>query len=164
MALIDGFLQELDAETPYTQRLLARVPNDKLTWRPHPKSRSLGVLAFHIAHLPAALAELASKSDIQVFQLVDPVPTSTAEIVATLDESVAKAKHLLAGIDDTAMGAPWRMLDGTKVLIEMPRRTLLRATMFNHWYHHRGQLTVYLRELDVPLPATYGPSADEAFL
>jgi uncharacterized damage-inducible protein DinB len=161
MALIDGLLQELDAETPATRRVLERVPDDRLNWRPHPKSRTLGVLAFHIAHLPAALAELALPSEVQAFEFVDPIPRSTSEIVSTLDESVAKAKRVLAGIDDATILARWRLKAGEQVLIEMPRIVLLRSTLLNHWYHHRGQLTVYLRELDVPVPAIYGPSADE---
>jgi uncharacterized damage-inducible protein DinB len=161
MALIDALLQELDAETPATRRVLERIPDDRLVWRPHPKSRPLGVLAFHVAYLPGALAELAMQAEVPVFDIVDPIPKSTAEIIATLDESVAKAKRLLAGLDDATIRSPWRLMEGDRVLIEMPRLTLLRSTLLNHWYHHRGQLTVYLRELDVPVPAIYGPSADE---
>jgi uncharacterized damage-inducible protein DinB len=161
MALIDGLLQELDAETPATRRVLERVPDDRLNWQPHPKSRPLGALAFHIAHLPGALAELAMPSEVQAFSVVDPIPKGTAEIVATLDQSVAKAKRVLAGMDDATILAAWRIKAGEQVLIEMPRIVLLRSTLLNHWYHHRGQLTVYLRELDVPVPAIYGPSADE---
>jgi len=161
MTLIESLLQELDAETPATRRVLERIPDDRLAWRPHSKSRPLGTLAFHIAHLPAALAGLAVQTEVSAFNLVDPVPTSTAEVVATLDESVAKAKRLLSGMDDaTAMGL-WRLVDGDRVLVEMPRIAFLRSLLLNHWYHHRGQLTVYLRELDVPVPAIYGPSADE---
>jgi uncharacterized damage-inducible protein DinB len=161
MTLIESLLQELEAETPATRRVLERVPDDRLAWRPHRKSRPLGTLAFHIAHLPGALAELAVQSEVGVFNVVDPIPTSTAEVVATLDESVAKAKRVLRGMDDATATAPWRLVDGDRLLIEMPRIAFLRSTLLNHWYHHRGQLTVYLRELDVPVPAIYGPSADE---
>jgi uncharacterized damage-inducible protein DinB len=161
MTLIENLLQELDAETPATRRVLERIPDDRLTWRPHPKSRPLGTLAFHVAHLPGALAGLAVQSEVGVFNLVDPIPTSTAEVMATLEESVTKAKRMLRGMDDATATAPWRLVDGDRVLIEMPRIAFLRSLLLNHWYHHRGQLTVYLRELDVPVPAIYGPSADE---
>jgi len=161
MALIDSLLHELDAEAPATRRVLERVPDERLTWRPHPKSRPLGVLALHIAALPGALAELALQSEVPIFTLIDPIPQSTAEIVATLDKSVATAKRLLAGMNDATILDTWRLVQGDRVLVEMPRLALLRSTLLNHWYHHRGQLTVYLRELDIPVPAIYGPSADE---
>ena len=91
----------------------------------------------------------------------DPSPKSAAELLPALDESIAKAKHVLGGMDDAALMATWRMMRGDREVLAIPRVALLRSIMLNHWYHHRGQLTVYLRELGVPIPSIYGPSADE---
>jgi uncharacterized damage-inducible protein DinB len=161
MALIDGLLQELEQEAQTTRRVLERVPN-KLDWRPHPKARSLGQLAMHVAMIPGALAELAtSPSPAQVPNFTDPIPASVSELVSTLDESVAKAKSILSGIEDATLFETWRLVQGEREVFAVPRLVILRSIMLNHWYHHRGQLSVYLRELDVPIPSIYGPSADE---
>jgi len=162
MALIDGMLQELEQEAQTTRRVLERVPDNKLSWRPHEKARTLGELALHIAMVPGAVAELvATQSTVQAPQFTDLSPASAAELITALDESIAKAKKVLGGMDDTALMATWRMMQGERELFALPRIALLRSVMLNHWYHHRGQLTVYLRELDVPIPSIYGPSADE---
>jgi uncharacterized damage-inducible protein DinB len=162
MALIDGLLQELEHEAQTTRRVLERVPNDKLTWKPHPKSMTLGQLAFHIATVPGGVAELAASGDsAQVPQFSQPTANSTAELLSALDESIAKAKKVLGGMDDERIMATWRMMRGDQEVFALPRIALLRSIMLNHWYHHRGQLSVYLRELDVPIPSIYGPSADE---
>ena len=162
MAIIDGMLQELEQEAQTTRRVLERVPADQLAWRPHPKARTLGELALHVAIVPGAVAELiASPSPAQAPDFIDPSPQSASELIPALDESIAKAKKVLGGMDDAALMATWRMLQGERELFAVPRVALLRSIMLNHWYHHRGQLTVYLRELDVPIPSIYGPSADE---
>jgi uncharacterized damage-inducible protein DinB len=162
MPLIDGLLQELEHEAQTTRRVLERVPNDKLGWKPHPKSMTLGQLAFHIATVPGGVAELAASADsVQVPQFSQPTANSTAELLSALDESIAKAKQLLGGMDDEKITATWRMMRGDQEVFALPRIALLRSIMLNHWYHHRGQLSVYLRELDVPIPSIYGPSADE---
>ena len=162
MALIDGMLQELEQETQTTRRVLERVPGDKLAWRPHEKARTLGELALHVAMVPGAVAELvATQSPVQVPQFTERSPQSASELIPALDESIANAKKVLGGMDDTALMATWRMMQGERELFALPRIALLRSVMLNHWYHHRGQLTVYLRELDVPIPSIYGPSADE---
>jgi len=163
MALIDGMLQELEQEAQSTRRLLERVPDDKLGWRPHEKARTLGELAMHIAIVPGAVAEMiASPSPAQAPQFsADPSPKSVSELIPTLEESIAKAKKALGGLDDAAVTATWRMMHGERELFAIPRVALLRSIMLNHWYHHRGQLTVYLRELGVALPPIYGPTADE---
>jgi uncharacterized damage-inducible protein DinB len=162
MALIDGMLQELEQEAQTTRRVLERVPDDQLAWRPHEKARTLGELALHVAIVPGAVAELvATQSTAQVPQFSDPRPTSASELIPALDESIAKAKKILGGMDDEALMATWRMMKGERELFAVPRVAILRSIMLNHWYHHRGQLTVYLRELDVPIPSIYGPSADE---
>jgi uncharacterized damage-inducible protein DinB len=162
MGLLDGILQELDQEAQTTRRVLERVPDDRLTWRPHEKARTLGELALHVAIVPGAVAELvASQSTVQVPQFSDPRPQSASELITALDESIAKAKKTLGGMDDAALKATWRMMNGERELFAIPRVAMLRSIMLNHWYHHRGQLTVYLRQLDVPIPSIYGPSADE---
>ncbi|HEX9687789.1 MAG TPA: DinB family protein [Thermoanaerobaculia bacterium] len=162
MALIDGLLQELEAEAQTTRRVLERVPDNQLAWRPHEKARTLGELALHVAIVPGGVAELvASPSPAQAPQFIDPSPKSASELIPALDQSIAKAKEVLGGMDDATLMATWRMMNGERELFAVPRMALLRSVMLNHWYHHRGQLTVYLRELGVPVPSIYGPSADE---
>jgi len=163
MALIDGMLQELEDEARSTRRVLERVPDDRLGWRPHEKSRTLGQLAWHIAVVPGAVAELVtSPSPAQAPEpRPDPTPAKSAELILALDQSIAKAKKVLGGMDDATLMATWHMMKGDREILAIPRAAMLRSVMLNHWYHHRGQLTVYLRELGVPLPSIYGPTADE---
>ena len=161
MALIDGLLQELEQEAQTTRRVLERVPNEHLAWRPHAKARTLGELALHVATVPGSVAELVAKSEVQAPQFSDPVPNDASELVPALEDSIAKAKTALSGMDDSTLLGTWRMLKGDREIFAVPRIGMLRSIMLNHWYHHRGQLSVYLRELDVPLPSIYGPSADE---
>jgi uncharacterized damage-inducible protein DinB len=161
MALIDGLLQELEQEAHTTRRVLERVPDNQLAWRPHDKARTLGELALHIAIVPGAIATLASESQIQAPTFTDPSPKSASELIPALDESIAKAKSLLGAMDDATLHGTWRMMQGDREIFAIPRVALLRSIMLNHWYHHRGQLTVYLRELGVAIPSIYGPSADE---
>jgi uncharacterized damage-inducible protein DinB len=162
MALIDGMLQELEQEAQTTRRVLERVPDNQLSWRPRPKARTLGELAMHVATVPGGVAELiASPSPAQAPNFSDPSLKTASELIPALDQSIAKAKTALGGMDDAELMASWRMMKGERELFALPRVSLLRAIMLNLWYHHRGQLTVYLRELDVPIPSIYGPSADE---
>jgi uncharacterized damage-inducible protein DinB len=162
VAIIDGMLQELEHEAQTTRRVLERIPEDQMNRRPHPKARTLGELALHVATVPGSVAEfIASPSPGQVPDFIDPSPPSAAELVPALDECIAKAKQILGGMDDATIMATWRMMDGEREVFALPRVSLLRSIMLNHWYHHRGQLTVYLRELDIPIPSIYGPSADE---
>jgi uncharacterized damage-inducible protein DinB len=163
MALIDGMLQELDQEAQTTRRVLERVPDHQLAWRPHEKARTLGQLALHVAMVPGGVAELvASPSPAQAPQFAnDPSPKSASELIPALDESIAKAKKVLGGMNDVTIMEIWRLTQGEREVLAIPRVAMLRSVMLNHWYHHRGQLTVYLRELDVEIPSIYGPSADE---
>ena len=161
MAAIHALLQELEQEAQTTRRVLERVPNDRLGWKPHPKSMSLGQLALHVATVPGIVATIAAQPEVQAPQFTQPSATSSAELIPALESSVAKAKELLEGLDDAAFGATWRLKRGEREILAIPRGAFLRSIMLNHWYHHRGQLSVYLRELDVPLPSIYGPSADE---
>jgi uncharacterized damage-inducible protein DinB len=161
MPAITALLQELEQEAQTTRRVLERVPNDQLGWKPHPKSMSLGQLALHVATVPGQVATIASEPVVQAPEFFQPSATSSAELIPALDASVAKAKELLGGLDDTAFGATWRLKRGDREVLAIPRGAFLRSIMLNHWYHHRGQLSVYLRQLNVPVPSIYGPSADE---
>ena len=162
MVTIDDLVQELEHETDATRRTLARVPNDQLDWRPHPKSMTLGELAMHVATIPGALAEV---SMVPAFDVGRPIPRPTAantdELLEALTESVAKAKGVLSGMGDAALATPWRMMLDGEDIGAMPRSAFLRSVLFNHWYHHRGQLTVYLRQTGALVPSIYGASADE---
>ena len=162
MALIDPMLQELEQEAKTTRRVLERVPDDQLNWRPHQKARTLGELAFHVATVPGGVAQfVASPSPVQPPDFSDHTPQNAAELVPALDQSIATAKKVLGNLEDSELMATWRLVDGERELLALPRMAMLRSIMLNHWYHHRGQLTMYLRELDVPIPSIYGPSADE---
>lgn len=154
---------ELEKEAVATRRILERVPADRLDWQPHAKSMSLGQLALHLAGLPGAFSRMGRLDgfDASTIDFTPRTPESTDQILATWEASLADAKAFLGGLDDQAANAPWRMTLGERELMTLPRHELVRTLMFNHSYHHRGQLSVYLRLLDVPVPATYGDSADE---
>ena len=162
MALIDGMLQELEQEAQTTRRVLERVPTsaglaaarkgeDAGTARPACRD---GAGRGGAARRFASPAQAPQFADTRV-------PTSASELIPALDQSIAKAKKALGGMDDAALMATWRLMQGDRELFAIPRVAFLRSIMLNHWYHHRGQLTVYLRQLGVPIPSIYGPSADE---
>lgn len=161
MTIADTLLSELEHEAQTTKRVLERVPHTHLAWKPHPKSMSLGQLALHVAMVPGVVAEFAARDSMERPQFVQPEAAAASELVPALDSSVAKARKHLGGLDDAAMTATWRLTSGGRELMSMPRAAFARAVMLNHWYHHRGQLLVYLRLLDVPVPSVYGPTADE---
>ena len=162
MKMIDGLLAELEQEAETTRRVLERIPQAHLSWRPHPKSMSLGQLALHVATVPGSIAELAALDTIpEPPSFVQPEAASAAELVPTLQESVARARSALGGFDDARMGETWRLQSGGQEILAMPRAAVVRTIMLNHWYHHRGQLLVYLRLLNQSVPSVYGPTADE---
>jgi uncharacterized damage-inducible protein DinB len=162
MSIIDGLLAELEQEAHTTRRVLERIPQEHLSWKPHAKSMSLGQLALHVATVPGGVAELAAVDLVpEPPPFVQPEAASAAELVPALTASVAKARQVLGGFDDTRMTAMWRLQSGGRVIMAMPRVALVRAIMLNHWYHHRGQLLVYLRLLNLSVPSVYGPTADE---
>ena len=161
MSATEALIQELEQEAQTTKRVLERVPGDRLGWKPHPKSMSLGQLALHVATIPGILADAAVNSPFQVPGFVQPSAESSAELLPALEQSVAKAKDILGSMKDSQLGDDWRAVDGDREILVIPVGAVLRSIMLNHWYHHRGQLSVYLRELDVPVPSIYGPSADE---
>ena len=162
MKIIDGLLAELDQEAEATRRVLERIPQEHLSWKPHPKSFSLGQLALHVATVPGNVAELAANDLVaNLPAFIQPEAATAAELVPTLNESVAKARRALGGFDDARMAATWRLQVGGRDIMAMPRVAVVRAIMLNHWYHHRGQLLVYLRLLNQSVPSVYGPTADE---
>ena len=163
MTIAGTLLQELEQEAQTTRKLLERVPDNRLAWRPHEKGRTLGELSMHVATVPGSVAHFVSMpSPTQEPDFTDPpAPPTTAALLKVFDESIAKARGILGGMSDAAATEVWRLVRGERELLAMPRVAFMRAVMLNHWYHHRGQLSVYLRFLGVPLPSIYGPSADE---
>ena len=162
MKMIDVLLAEMDQEAQSTARVLERVPQAQLSWRPHAKSFSLGQLALHVATIPGNVAELASHDTIpEPPQFIQAEAATAAELGPALEASLAKARQVLGGMDDAKLMETWRLMSGGKELMALPRAAVIRMIMLNHWYHHRGQLLVYLRMHDVPLPSVYGPTADE---
>ena len=161
--MIEPMLNELRQEAATTRRVLERVPGDKLSWRPHPKSMSLGQLSLHVATLPGQLTGMAQLDEFDTSQanFDQPEPQSAEEILAALDVSVKTAADYFSAIDDKTATQTWRLTSRGKEVFTVPRAGMLRTFMLNHWYHHRGQLSVYLRLLEVPVPAIYGRSADE---
>jgi uncharacterized damage-inducible protein DinB len=161
MSKIAAIVQELENEATTTRRVLERVPSDKLAWKPHAKSMSLGELALHVAASPGVICGWAAQDETQFTGQPLPQPKSTEEILAAHDQSVQTSKELLGQIGDAGLDQMWCAKAGGNTLMSMPKGSLVRAIVMNHWIHHRGQLSVYLRLLDVPLPSIYGPSADE---
>jgi uncharacterized damage-inducible protein DinB len=154
---------EITQEAATTRRLLERVPTDKLGWKPHPRSMSLGQLAMHVATIPGGITRIAAADTFEInpADMTPPIPNSTEEILAALDASIQSAKEYVAGVSESGAASMWRATMQGRELMAMPRVAMLRTLLLNHWYHHRGQLSVYLRLLDIPLPSIYGPSADE---
>ena len=157
-----SLIAELEQEAEGTRRALERVPADRLTWKPHPKSLTLGQLARHVAGLPGDLARVASTDEFDATRaFAHRQPESAEELMPTLEKALDEARTFLSGLDEARAASPWRMMAGEQEIWSVPRMDFVRNVMFNHLYHHRGQLTVYLRLLDVPVPAIYGDSADE---
>ena len=159
--MVDAFLAELEQEAGTTRRVLERVPEGKLGWKPHAKSMSLGQLALHVATIPGSLASILAGDGLEMTSREYPTATSAAELMNALEESLRTAKEVIGNFDDQKALAIWKLTKDGKELFAAPRIALIRSILLNHWYHHRGQLSVYLRLLDVPMPSIYGPSADE---
>ncbi len=159
--MIDPLLAEMGQEAETTKRLLERVPNDKLSWKPHTKSMSMGQLALHVATIPGSVSEILAEDVFEFPERTQPAASSAAELVPALEETIKTAKRVVGGFDDKKAMGTWKLMKDGKEIMAAPRIALLRSFMLSHWYHHRGQLSVYLRLLDVPVPSIYGPSADE---
>ncbi len=162
MSIAQSLLAEFETQAPITRRFLERLPEDKLTWKPHNKSMTAGQLAYHLASVPGGIVRFVQNNPVQAPEFASfQQPTSREEILKTFEESIAAVRSILPKFDDTAMNETWRMVAGGREILAQPRGEFLRDVMFSHWYQHRGQFSVYLRMLDVAVPASWGPSADE---
>jgi uncharacterized damage-inducible protein DinB len=166
MAFKDTILAEFDMEMDATRRTLDRVPDDKFDWKPHDKSGTLAWMAGHIAQIPQWGAMVMKQDSLDLAPQGAPprVPSKPAnrkEVLESFDKNRAEARAALAAGDDPTYAKPWALLMGGRQLFSEPRSAVLRRMVLNHIIHHRGQLTMYLRLLNVPVPALYGPSADE---
>jgi len=159
----DAFIAELKQEAVNTRKMLERVPEDKFLWKPHDKSMTIGRLASHIAEIPVWVNRtlLANEFDFATASTVRNTYENRAALLKVFDEKQADAIEALQNATDEMLDAAYSVKRGEQVMFTMPRRVLLRNFAFNHLIHHRGQLSVNLRLLDVPVPGMYGPSADE---
>jgi uncharacterized damage-inducible protein DinB len=167
MRIAETMMPEIEQEMAQTRKALSRVPDDKFSYKPHEKSMTMGALALHIAMMADWGADTLVSDDFDVapangsaYQM--PTANNSAELLTLFDKAVDRLKTNLAKTDDAAMMKQWSLLQGGNPIFTMPRAAVMRGMILNHLVHHRGQLTVYLRMCDVPVPALYGPSADEA--
>lgn len=165
MSLVDGLLPEFDREMGVTRRLLERLPDGQFAWQPHPKSMTLGRLAEHLAELPQWVGTAVKDAGLDLATARRPdgyqPPATRDAVLAMFDANVAAARGVLTGRSDAELMAPWSLQRAGQTIFTMPKAGVLRAFVLSHIIHHRGQLSVYLRLHDVPLPSIYGPSADE---
>jgi Uncharacterized protein conserved in bacteria len=162
MSLAESILSEFETQAPITRRFLERLPESKLSWKPHDKSMSAGQLALHIATVPGGVVRGAQQNPAQAPDFGNiPQPSSLQEVLTRFEESIATVKNLLPQFDDAEMQETWRLMQGDREIAAMPRVQFVRDIMLNHWYQHRGQFSVYLRMLNVAVPSSWGPSADE---
>ena len=162
MSIAQAMLAEFEIQAPITRRFLERLPQDKLTWKPHAKSMSAGQLAYHLAFVPGSVVQFAQSNPGQLPDFADfPQAASSEEVLKIFDESVRTVRSLLPKFTDQAMMETWRLMLGQREVLAQPRGLFLRDVLLSHWYQHRGQFGVYLRLLDIPVPASWGPSADE---
>ncbi|MGH9411832.1 MAG: DinB family protein [Vicinamibacterales bacterium] len=159
-----ALIAELDVETATTRRVLERVPADRYSWQPHPKSLSAGQLAQHIALIPGVMARVAQTDTVDLSTRGREYASAenTAALLSTLDDSVAAARAYLATLDERSAADIFRLTLGDREIASFPRLGVMRTMCLNHWYHHRGELVVYLRLLGVSVPVVYGRSADES--
>jgi len=162
MAIIDALLPEFDHEMATTRRILDRVPEAQFGWRPHVKSMSLAELSGHVANIPhwCSITLTGTSLDLSTLDKTK-APEARADLMGGFDKRVAAARAQLVKTTDAELFVPWTLKQGEHEVFTMPRISVLRTFVMNHLIHHRGQLTVYLRLNDVPLPAIYGPTADE---
>ncbi len=163
MLIRELLLPEYDQEITSTRKLLECVPDDKLGWKPHEKSMSLGRLAGHIAEIPNWAARTIQTESFEIMPGRTPyVGSSRADLLQTLEKYAAEGRQAIAGASDEDFSKPWTLKFAGKTVFSLPRSAVLRSMAMSHLVHHRGQLSVYLRLLDVPIPGMYGPSADES--
>jgi uncharacterized damage-inducible protein DinB len=166
MIYSEAILPEFDQEMAQTRKVLERIPEDKLEWRPHPKSNTIGWNANHLADLPNWLVQTLTTSSVDIAPVdgeryPSPKLTSQQEILGLFDRNVAAARKAIAAVKDDEIGQMWTLLQAGKPLLTMPRSAVIRSLVLNHLIHHRAHLCVYLRLNDIPVPGMYGPSGDE---
>lgn len=162
MGLKNDFIAALKQESESTRRMLERIPENDLDWRPHVKSMSIGRLSEHLAELPLFVNRIMNQ-DFYVISGVPPLPKKEqkGEILSLFSETLSNALSSLEKSNESSFEAIWELKMGEKVIMSIPRKDAIRSLVFGHFIHHRGQLSVYLRLLDIPVPGVYGPSADE---
>lgn len=161
-SIASALLSEFEQQAVITRRFLERLPEDKLTWKPHEKSMTAGQLAFHLASVPGGIVHLVRANPAHVNNLPTfPQPGSREEYLKAFDDSLAAVRDILPTFDDSAMNELWRLSVAGNQVVAQARQHFIRDVMFSHWYQHRGQFSVYLRLLNVAVPASWGPSADE---
>jgi len=166
MSMAEFLVGEFDHECGSTRRVLERVPGDQAAWQPHPKSKSLGELANHIAGLPVWVGRVMQTPEYDFLAPGAPTPgirpwESKEALMAKFDKNVADARAQMLAASDAKLMEMWSLKSASDVIFTLPRVAALRSMVFSHSIHHRGQLTVYLRLKDVPVPGVYGPTADE---
>ena len=163
MRAVDPFLAELENESASTRRLLEHIPEDKFAFRPHEKAMSLGELAGHVAQVPLFVVGVLGGESFDISEITGPgpAPANREELLAMHTDGVKAAQEFLGGLSDEQVMATWRLKNGNTELMAMPRIAAIRAFLFNHLYHHRGQVSTYLRIAGAHVPSVYGPTADE---
>jgi len=166
MSISKSLLPEFDYEMTTTRKVLERVPDEKYEWKPHPRSTAMGGLATHVANIPTWAISAVAQENLDLAPGGVPVPPmemakGREALLETFDENVAKAREAISGASDESLFVPWSLLMNGKTVMTLPRVAVLRSFVLNHLIHHRGQLSVYLRLNDIPVPSIYGPSADE---
>ena len=161
MAIKDALLPEFDREMATARRVIERVPAEKFAYRPHDKSMTMGRLASHIAEMPAWATSGISRDSLDISGYQPFEPKSTAALLEAFDKNVTGAHDAIAGVSDETLMKNWSLKRGEVTLMTMPKIAVVRSFVLNHVIHHRGQLSVYLRLNDIPVPSIYGPSADE---
>ena len=162
MSIAQELLAEFEVQAPVTRTFLERLPNDRLSWKPHAKSMTAGQLAFHLATVPGGVIRGAQQKQITPPEFKFVQPESIQQVLQAFDESIATVREVMLTFNDHDMAEIWRIVDGDQELLALPRQAFLRNIMLNHWYQHRGQFSVYLRLLNIAVPASWGPSADES--
>ncbi|HEY3939741.1 MAG TPA: DinB family protein [Bryobacteraceae bacterium] len=165
MTIAEILLLDFDSEIANTRRTLERIPENDPQWKPHEKSMPIGRLAVHTGRLPQFCSRILTTDELDVGKekFPDLVFESTARLLSELEQHAAAARAHLAGSSDEDLGRHWKLLFREKLFVEGPRMNLYRTMFLNHLVHHRAQLGVYLRLLNIPVPGLYGPSADESF-
>lgn len=162
MSISQALLSEFDQEMAGTRKVLERVPMDKYDWTPHSKSFNLGKLATHVAHLAGWATVTLTTNELDFAQPFEqPSPRTSEDLLALFDQMASEGRKAIASTSDEEFMKPWTLRNGEQVFFTMPKIAVMRGMVMNHIIHHRAQLTVYLRLNDIPVPALYGPSADE---